>query len=63
MLTLKQELGNPNQHGDLGKLNEAIAMWIHYYNTRRIHSALKTTPAAYAADLRLRDKVFAETGA
>lgn len=63
MLTLKQELGNPNQHRDLGQLNEAIAMWIHYYNTRRIHSALKTTPAAYAADLRLIDKVFAETGA
>jgi len=26
-------------------------MQVYYYNTRRIHTALKTSPAAYAASL------------
>jgi len=34
-----------------------LALYIHYYNTRRIHTALKTTPAAYAAALVSSDKV------
>lgn len=33
----------------LGELTEAIARQLHYYNTSRIHTALKTNPAAYAA--------------
>lgn len=33
----------------LGELTEAIAKQLHYYNTSRIHTALKTNPAAYAA--------------
>lgn len=52
MLTLKQELGSTNQLKGLAELHEAIALKIHYYNTKRIHTALKTTPAAYAAGLK-----------
>ena len=66
MLTLKLELGNPSRFMDLGQLNEAIALTIHYYNTKRIHSALGMSPAAYAAQLKasvVKDKVFAEKGA
>lgn len=33
----------------LGELTEAIAKQLHYYNTSRIHTALQTNPAAYAA--------------
>jgi len=60
----KQELGNLNQFKDLAQLHEGIALQIHYYNTKRIHTALKTTPAAYAASLnKSRDNLFAEKGA
>lgn len=45
----KLELGNLNQHDNEGQLLEAIALQLHYYNTKRIHSALNTNPAAYAA--------------
>jgi putative transposase len=51
----------------LAQLHEAIAMQIHYYNTKRIHLALKMSPAAYAATLitsRLsQDKVLQRGGA
>lgn len=33
----------------LGELTEAIARQLHYYNTSRIHTAIQTNPAAYAA--------------
>lgn len=49
--SFKLELGNPNQHKELAQLHEAIALTMHYYNTKRIHSALKMSPAAYAASL------------
>jgi transposase InsO family protein len=41
----KLELGHPNIYETRGELFEAIAIQIHYYNHRRIHSALKM--AAY----------------
>jgi putative transposase len=67
MQTHKLELGNVHNLSDLGQLNEAIAVTIHYYNTKRIHTALKMSPAAYAARLKQnskrRDKLFAEKGA
>jgi len=47
----KLELGPLSQFQDLAQLHEAIALQIHYYNTRRIHSALGMSPAAYAAKL------------
>lgn len=58
--THKLELGNISQLQDVGQLNEAVAMAMHYYNTKRIHLALKTTPAAYAAGLKSRDNLFAK---
>jgi putative transposase len=45
----KAELGNLKQLGNEGQLLEAIALQLHYYNTKRIHSSLRTYPAAYAA--------------
>ena len=56
----KLELGNASGYKDVAELHEAVALGVHYYNHRRIHLALKTTPAAYAATL---DKVFTEKGA
>ena len=49
--SFKRELGNLAQYKDLAQLHEALALRIHYYNTKRIHSALKMSPAAYAATL------------
>jgi transposase InsO family protein len=48
----KREVGNLNQFKDLPQLHEAIALQIHYYNTKRIHNALGMSPAAYAASLK-----------
>ena len=47
----KLEVGDINQLKDVAELHEAIALRIYYYNTRRIHTALKMSPAAYAASL------------
>ncbi len=63
----KLELGNLSNHKDVAELHEAIAMTIFYYNTKRIHLALKMTPAAYAATLlperQRKDRVLQKTGA
>lgn len=58
--TQKLELGSISQLKVLGELNEVLAMAMHYYNTKRIHLALKTTPAAYAVELKSRDNLFAK---
>lgn len=62
--TLKDELPPLNQLKDLGQLHEAIALTIHYYNHKRIHTALHMSPAAYAASLMpatlVKDKVSGE---
>jgi len=49
--TLKDELGATSRFNELAELYEGIAMTIYYYNHRRIHTALKMSPAAYAATL------------
>ena len=49
--TLKDELGDTSRFKDIAELHEAIALTIYYYNHRRIHTALKMSPAAYAATL------------
>jgi transposase InsO family protein len=62
--TLKQELPPLTQLKGLAELHEAIAMYIRYYNHDRIHTALGTSPAAYAARLKQRrvlDKVSGES--
>lgn len=47
----KLELGRLSQFQDLAQLHEAIALQTYYYNTKRIHSALGMSPAAYATSL------------
>jgi transposase InsO family protein len=47
----KPELGDLNRHKDLAHFHEAVALAIFYYNNKRIHTALKMSPAAYAARL------------
>lgn len=58
--SFKAELGNLGQYQDVAQLHEAIALQIHYYNTKRIHSALGMSPAAYAASL-MPSKALAQT--
>lgn len=64
---LKQELPPLSQLKDLAELHETIALHIHFYNTERIHLALKMSPAAYAASLipsgLEKDTVLREKGA
>lgn len=45
------ELGSLTQFTDLAKLHEGIALQVFYYNHKRIHTALRMSPAAYAASL------------
>lgn len=43
----KLELGHPENYPTLGQLMEAIAGQIHYYNHKRIHTALKCSPNTF----------------
>lgn len=60
--SFKSELGSLSYYQDLGQLHEAIALTIYYYNHERIHTALRMSPAAYAASLKsaplTRDKLL-----
>lgn len=44
----KLELGSLSRFENLGELTEAIYLQIHYYNHKRIHTALKMPPSTYA---------------
>jgi transposase InsO family protein len=63
----KDDLGTLNQFADLPQLHEGVALAIHYYNTKRIHTSLKMSPAAYAAWLKqqelVSDNVLQKVGA
>jgi len=48
----KDEVGDINRFDTVGELIEEIYQHIHYYNTERIHTALKMPPAVYATSLR-----------
>jgi putative transposase len=50
--TLKDELGPTQKFKGIPELYEGIALTIYYYNHKRIHTALKMSPAAYAASLQ-----------
>jgi putative transposase len=52
----KQELPPLTTIHSLAELHETIALKIHYYNTKRIHLALRMSPAAYAASLIKKPK-------
>ncbi len=43
----KLELGDVRRFAHVGELIEAVHQQIAYYNTRRIHSAIKMPPVAY----------------
>jgi putative transposase len=43
----KLEFGSPSRHMTIEMLIEAIGRYVHYYNTRRIHSALKMPPRVF----------------
>jgi len=43
----KVDLGHMEQFESLGELIEAIYQTIHYYNTKRIHTALKMSPIQF----------------
>ena len=48
----KDEIGDINRFETVGELIEEVYQHIHYYNTERIHTALKMPPAVYANSLR-----------
>jgi len=43
----KLELGHPKSYETVGELMEGIALQIHYYNHKRIHTAIKMPPAVF----------------
>jgi putative transposase len=61
--SIKEELGSLSEYGDIAELYVGVAHAIEYYNNERIHLSLKMSPAAYAAGLKRRDRVFGERGA
>jgi len=66
----KIDLGDPNRFDTTGELIAAIAQTMRFYNTRRIHTALKMPPMAFAQQYEQRsnhryffaDKVSKEMG-
>lgn len=47
----KKDLGDISRFETFAIFLETLYLQIHYYNTQRIHTALKTTPSAYAPQL------------
>lgn len=50
----KLELGHPECYPEFGELLEAIAQQIHYYNVKRIHTALKCSPRVFAEKFKAK---------
>jgi transposase InsO family protein len=55
--TLKDELGSVSRFKDLAELYEGVALTIYYYNHKRIHTALRMSPVAYANLLEKKQAV------
>ena len=53
----KLELGHPECYPEIGELIEAIAQQIHYYNNKRIHTALKCPPAVFRARFQVAENL------
>jgi len=47
----KLDLGDPNRFETLGELVAEIYLTLNYYNTKRIHTSLNTTPVEFAQAL------------
>lgn len=50
--TFKLEFGKPHRHQTIEMLLEALGRYIHYYNTKRIHSAFRMPPQQFCAERR-----------
>jgi len=50
----KLDLGWPNQYETLPELIEGLHLQIHYYNTKRIHTKLKTNPQSFKAQYYIK---------
>lgn len=55
----KLELGDPKQFQHIGELIEAVHRQIYYYNTKRIHTALKMPPLTFKNQNVQKDVAFA----
>lgn len=53
----KKDLGDTSRFETLGEFIEGIHHQIHYYNNRRIHTALKTAPALFKLHPITSDKL------
>jgi len=56
--SIKEELGSLHGYQDMTELYLGISKAIDYYNTERIHTALKMSPRAYAKTLRQRPRIL-----
>lgn len=54
--SIKEELGPLANYRDIDELYVGVANAIHYYNHKRIHTALKMSPVAYATRLKPKPK-------
>lgn len=54
----KLDLGRPDQFETLPELIEAIYIKIHYYNTTRIHTSLKTSPIKFRNQYLLKQTIL-----
>lgn len=53
----KKDLGDVSRFETLGEFIEAISLQIYYYNNKRIHTALKTTPALFKQQIATLEKL------
>ena len=51
----KLDLGDPNRFATLGELIEEIYLTMHKYNTKRIHTQLKTSPQTFRNQYLLKE--------
>lgn len=58
----KVDLGKTDRFEELGELVEAISQAILYYNTKRIHTALKMPPEEFKRRSQMKDKMPSKLG-
>lgn len=60
--SFKTELGSLKDVASEGELYELIAVTLHYYNTKRIHTKLKTNPKQFRQNYELTHWTLTEVG-
>lgn len=58
--SFKTELGSLKAIQNEGELFERIAVTLNYYNTKRIHTKLRTNPRQFRQNYEFQDKVLTE---